>query len=338
MNDHIGKIIVQWHQSHGRKHLPWQQNMTPYRVWVSEIMLQQTQVTTVIPYYERFMKTFPDVATLANATTESVIEHWAGLGYYQRARNLHQTSKTIHHQYQSAFPKNPEALAALPGIGKSTAHAIISLCHDLRFPILDGNVKRVLSRYYGITTAIDLSSTLKKLWSLAEISMPSENCRIYTQGIMDLGATICNKSPQCHICPLRVTCHAHRHQIQNHLPIKSPKKDRKQLSLACICYFKNNQLFLQRRDKSGIWPQLWCPVLQNQPFEPPKKEKFIILPSYRHILTHIEMTITPIVLFTIPINLPTGRWLSRQDAIQAGIPTAIKKLIVDHRLFENAQE
>ena len=338
MPDSIGKKITTWQQSFGRNNLPWQQNITPYRVWVSEIMLQQTQVSTAIPYYNRFMHTFPTVDSLAKAHEATVIEHWAGLGYYQRARNLHKTSQIVHNEYQSIFPKTPESLIQLPGIGKSTAHAILSICHDAQYPILDGNVKRVLSRYYGIQEAVDKADTIKHLWHLASQAMPQQNCRIYTQGIMDLGATICHKKPQCPSCPLQDSCMAYQKNIQTQIPVKKPKNKKRKQDLYCLCYFHKGKLLMQQRDETGIWPKLWCPPIQKLLSSTENNHSVIRLPHYKHILTHIEMTIHPLIVLTRPENqLPTGKWLDEKQALTIGIPSAIKKLILNQSLFKIAK-
>ena len=338
MPDSIGDKITTWQQSFGRNNLPWQQNITPYRVWVSEIMLQQTQVATVIPYDNRFMSSFPAVDALAEAQEATVIEHWAGLGYYQRARNLHKTSQIIHSEYQSVFPKKPENLIQLPGIGKSTAHAILSICHDAPYPILDGNVKRVLSRYYGIQAAVDNTETIKQLWHLASEAMPRQNCRRYTQGIMDLGATICHKKPQCPSCPLQDSCVAFQQNIQTQIPVKKPKNKKRKQDLYCLCYFHNGKLLMQQRDNNGIWPKLWCPPIEKALTSITPHRTVIRLPSYKHILTHIEMTIHPVIVLTSPDHhWPPGKWLDESQALTIGIPTAIKKLIRNQSLFQSAK-
>ena len=199
----IAHRIITWQRQYGRHDLPWQAAINPYRVWVSEIMLQQTQVTTVIPYFQRFMQRFPDLATLAKTPEAEVLNYWSGLGYYRRCKNLHKASQQALALHDGELPCSPSDLLALPGIGQSTAHAILSIAHNQPYAILDGNVKRVLSRVFNIQDPIDSTPTIKQLWSLAQSAMPAHDCRIYTQGMMDLGATICRKQPLCNDCPLQ---------------------------------------------------------------------------------------------------------------------------------------
>ena len=330
----IAQKIIHWQEIYGRNNLPWQKNITPYRVWVSEIMLQQTQVSTAIAYYNRLIGSFPSIDALSNADESTVIEHWAGLGYYQRARNLHKTSKIIYETYESIFPKDPILLIELPGIGKSTAHAILSIAHNLPYPILDGNVKRVLSRYFAIQDPIDKASTLKYLWGLASDLMPKKNCRIYTQGIMDLGATICHKKPQCLYCPLKSSCMAYQNNLQTTLPIKKTKNKKQKQTLYCLCHFHKGKLFMQQRETTGIWPKLWCPPMSQSLSCINKDHNLLALSPYKHILTHIEMTICPIVIFSqCEKSFPKGRWLDEKQALSISIPTAIKKLILNQSLF-----
>ena len=209
--DRFADRLLAWFDDHGRKHLPWQQAIDPYRVWVSEIMLQQTQVNTVIPYYERFMAAFPDVAALAAADIDDVLHHWTGLGYYARARNLHRAARAVVDEHGGHFPGTVEALAALPGIGRSTAGAIVSIACGGRAPILDGNVKRVLARYHAVPGWPGRSVVLKALWEHAEAHTPDRRVADYTQAIMDLGATVCTRSrPACSLCPLAADCAAAR--------------------------------------------------------------------------------------------------------------------------------
>jgi len=217
--------VLQWFDQHGRKHLPWQKNRTAYRVWVSEIMLQQTQVATVIPYYERFMASFPNVQALANATQDDVLKHWAGLGYYARGRNLHQCAQRVIAEHQGKFPDQVDALEALPGIGRSTAGAIISLSSGKRAAILDGNVKRVLTRYHGTQGWPGKTAVAKVLWEHAETHTPQQRCDDFNQAMMDLGATLCTRSkPNCSACPLQSDCYALATEQQALFPNKKPKK------------------------------------------------------------------------------------------------------------------
>ena len=226
MTSSFAKSILAWFDQHGRKHLPWQQNKTPYRVWISEIMLQQTQVGTVIPYYERFMRQFPDIASLANAAPDAVLHAWAGLGYYSRARNLHRAAKMVIEDYAGKFPDTLETLQSLPGIGRSTAGAILSIAYQQRATILDGNVKRVLARYLCVTEPVNEKAVENKLWDIATELTTNKRSADYTQAIMDLGATLCTRSkPDCGKCPLTAHCRAHAEGMASLLPIKKIGKE-----------------------------------------------------------------------------------------------------------------
>lgn len=242
------KVLV-WFDQHGRKDLPWQQNPTPYRVWVSEIMLQQTQVATVIPYYERFMQRFPDVQTLADAPQDDVLKHWEGLGYYSRARNLHKTAQQVRDEYAGAFPTTLPSMEALAGIGRSTAAAILSLSHGQREAILDGNVKRVLARYHAIAGWSGEPRTLKQLWEHAEQHLPASRNADYTQAMMDMGATLCTRSkPLCLLCPLQDGCQAFQQGRPHDYPGKRPKKNLPEKSaIALLLRNHDGELLLQHR-------------------------------------------------------------------------------------------
>ena len=251
--------LLAWFDKHGRKTLPWQQDRTPYRVWVSEIMLQQTQVATVIPYYERFMERFPEAADLASAPIDDVLSLWTGLGYYARARNLHKTACLVVEQYGGEFPDSVEGLESLPGIGRSTAGAILTLGHGGWAPILDGNVKRVLARYHAIEGWPGRSDVLATLWKTSETVTPRKRTADYTQGIMDLGATLCTKSkPECLFCPMTEDCAARISGTQSAYPGKKPKKKiATRETYFVICRDAQGRLLLERRPPSGIWGGLW---------------------------------------------------------------------------------
>ena len=224
--NNFSEAVLNWFHVYGRKNLPWQQDPNPYRVWISEIMLQQTQVSTVIPYFEKFMQRFPDIEELALADIDQVLHYWTGLGYYARARNLHKTARLIHTQFKGIFPTSIEALTELPGIGRSTAGAIIALASNSRATILDGNVKRVLCRYNCIEGWAQQRQTLNELWSLAERLTPATDCRAYTQAMMDLGATLCTRSkPQCSVCPLQDSCQAYLSNRTTEFPKKKKPKN-----------------------------------------------------------------------------------------------------------------
>ena len=259
--DHIADALLEWFDQHGRKDLPWQTNRTPYRVWVSEIMLQQTQVATVIPFYERFMAQFPSVENLAEAAEDTVLHLWTGLGYYARARNLHRCAKQVCASHNGVFPTDLAGLEALPGIGRSTAGAILSLAMDSRAPILDGNVKRVLARYHAVEGWPGQRPVSDTLWSFAEHHTPKERLADYTQAIMDLGATCCTRSrPVCERCPLERGCAASAQGRQRDFPGRKPRKQipLRQRWLAVVTRAPG-EVLLQKRPDSGIWGGLWAP-------------------------------------------------------------------------------
>lgn len=254
----IAPLLLPWFERYGRKHLPWQQRADAYRVWVSEIMLQQTQVSTVIPYFERFMHSFPSVKRLADAHLDEVLQHWAGLGYYARARNLHKTAAIVRDEYQGLFPSDLDQLVALPGIGRSTAGAIASLGFGHYAPILDGNVKRVLSRVYQVAGWPGQSATLKQLWLLAEQQTPETDSACYNQAMMDLGAMVCMRArPQCAQCPLNAICQSYCKKTIDLYPQPKPKKQRPQHHRWLLIHRHENRLLLERRPPQGIWGGLW---------------------------------------------------------------------------------
>ncbi len=309
--------LLQWFKSNGRTHLPWF-NQPPYKVWLSEIMLQQTQVTTVIPYFHKFIETFPTIADLAHTSEEHVCQLWAGLGYYHRARNLHRTACIIHEQYHGEFPKDLKELQTLPGIGPSTAAAIASLAFNLPHAIFDGNVKRVLARYFGIETEIDKKSTLKELEQLAHACMPHSSCQSYTQAIMDMGATCClPKNPQCHQCPFNTNCKAYLNNKTFIIPIKSKKKPKPMITYHYLAlYNANSSVLMIKRPPKGIWPHLWCfPELDEI-----KQNKGDI--EIRHELTHQSMDIH-IHLKYENINKLEGIWANESNFQELGLPKPI---------------
>jgi len=255
----FAKRILDWADQHGRHNLPWQKAPDRYRVWISEIMLQQTQVKTVIPYYERFMRSFPDVSTLAASPEDQVLEHWSGLGYYARARNLHKTAGIVTREHAGELPKTLEELMALPGIGRSTAGAILSLADNQATAILDGNVKRVLARYAGIDGYPGKTAVLKELWTLAESLTPDKHTGRYNQAMMDMGATLCTRSrPKCHECPLASACVAFDQGKPENYPGKKPRKVLPVKTVAMmILRNSDGHVLLEQRPPSGIWGGLW---------------------------------------------------------------------------------
>lgn len=251
--------ILAWFDQHGRKDLPWQTNPTAYRVWVSEIMLQQTQVSTVIPYYERFMQSFPDLLSLADAPLDDVLKHWEGLGYYTRARNLHKTAQSVRDHYAGHFPTEIAQVEALSGIGRSTAGAILSLSHNQRHAILDGNVKRVLARYHAVATPTNEPRTLKQLWDYAEQHLPNERYNDYTQAMMDMGATLCTRSkPACLLCPIQNGCQAFKQGNPTTYPVKKPSKTNPEKTrVGLLLRNQQGEILLTQRPPTGIWGGLW---------------------------------------------------------------------------------
>jgi len=299
--------VLDWFDRHGRKDLPWQRDTGAYRVWVSEIMLQQTQVRTVIPYFERFMTAFPDVQALANAPEDQVLHLWTGLGYYARARNLHKAAKQVAEQLYGQFPDTLEGLCALPGVGKSTAGAILSIAFGQRASILDGNVKRVLARYHRVDGWPGESAVHQRLWDIAERYTPTARCADYTQAMMDLGATLCTRSaPDCSICPLAGDCEARIHGDPQKYPGKKP---RKVMPVRTTCFLiarsGNEDIWLEKRPSSGIWGGLWCFPEVGAPDQvlshcldlfgaEPANE--VVQPGFRHTFSHYHLDITPVVV------------------------------------------
>jgi len=302
----IHSPLLTWFEQHGRKNLPWQQQPTPYHVWVSEIMLQQTQVNTVIPYYQRFMQRFPDVTTLAAAPLDEVLHFWTGLGYYARARNLHQAAQKICQQYQGSIPTEKEQLLTLSGIGRSTAGAILALAFGQQQAILDGNVKRVLCRYHAIARWAGEPQTEKYLWELAEQHTPVERVKDYTQAIMDLGATVCTRhQPLCPKCPLKTHCQAHQQGQQHQYPVAKPRKIIPTKTMQFLIIHTSQEVLLQQRPARGIWGNLWsfpvCDelsqanewVADNLAINQPQWDIGTLL---QHTLTHFHLEITPLYL------------------------------------------
>jgi len=306
--------LLTWFDHHGRKDLPWQQDPTTYRVWVSEVMLQQTQVSTVIPYFQRFMTSFPDISSLAASSIDEVLLHWSGLGYYARARNLHKTAQSIQENHHGKFPGTLPALQALPGIGRSTAAAILALSANQCHAILDGNVKRVLSRFHTIEGWPGTPVVARQLWALAEQHTPSRRVADYTQAIMDLGATICTRSnPQCMKCPLTKTCQACLQQRVNDYPSPRARRNMPYKTTTMIILLNQaGEVLLVKRPPTGIWGGLWSlPEYTRQDRDSKKirawcrsefgcgieiREQW---PAVRHSFTHFHLTITPLVAHSL---------------------------------------
>ena len=301
----LAAALLPWFKQHGRHDLPWQQDASPYRVWVSEIMLQQTQVKTVIPYFIRFVERFPDAGALAETPLDRVLHLWTGLGYYARARNMHRAAQVIARDFAGRLPDDLNALVALPGIGRSTAGAIMTLGHGRSAPILDGNVKRVLARFYGIYGWPGHREVEKRLWELAERETPQRETAAYTQAIMDLGATVCTRSgPRCADCPLASGCHAFRHGEQLRLPTG---RTRNSLPVRRVVFavLENEQgeILLEKRPPTGIWGGLWSFPEYRSDTELVDwintravlvSKALTTLPQIRHSFSHFHLDITPV--------------------------------------------
>lgn len=335
--------VLDWFEQHGRKHLPWQQNITPYRVWVSEIMLQQTQVNTVIPYFQHFMQSFPNVESLAAADLNHVLHHWTGLGYYARARNLHRAAQILMSDFAGKFPETIEQLQSLPGIGRSTAGAIASIALNQPSSILDGNVKRVLSRFHAIEGWPGKTVVQQRLWTITEAYTPALRTANYNQAMMDLGAMICTRSkPKCHACPLQDNCLAHRLKQETAFPHKKPKKKLPIRHTHFLLLFnKANEVLLIQRPPTGIWGGLWgfpeCSTkLDLQPWYQ-RQLGYIItqpraLPSFRHTFSHFHLEITPFSASVVkqpPQVMETAAtiWYNKNQPASVGLAAPVKKLL-----------
>jgi len=327
--------LIAWQKVAGRHDLPWQKTRDAYRIWLSEIMLQQTQVATVIPYYARFLDSFPDVRALAAAPIEAVIEHWAGLGYYARARNLHHCAQQVVAVHGGKFPDSVDALADLPGIGRSTAAAIAAFAFGRRAAILDGNVKRVLCRQFGVdgfpgSTAID-----RRLWALAESLLPDGDIEVYTQGLMDLGATLCTRSrPRCANCPVAAGCVARHEGRQAELPTAKPRAKVPERSATFVLFSDGQRLLFERRPPTGLWGGLLVPP-EGEPDAVAARLGLQIgemraLAPLRHAFTHFRLTLSPVLCRVEPqagVAEDGLEWVEIARAAGAGVPTPIRKLI-----------
>jgi len=352
-HDDFSRRVLDWFDQYGRKNLPWQkfshdQQQNTYNVWLSEIMLQQTQVNTVIPYFERFMQAFPRLEDLAQAPQDQVLHLWTGLGYYARARNLHRCAQIIIEQHQGQFPIGVEALSDLPGIGRSTAGAISSIAQQQRAAILDGNVKRVLARHSAIAGWPGQSDTLKQLWHIAEQYTPHSRCNHYTQAIMDLGASLCSRSkPQCELCPLKHDCIARAQGNPTDYPGKKPRKN-KPIKTAQLLMLRNpcGELLLQKRPEQGIWGGLWSfpelpcghdhrhhtldTYLQGQTEALGPSE---VWDSHRHTFSHYHFDIQPVLiqLNREPSSITEDQqslWYNLHAPAKIGLAAPVKKLLL----------
>ena len=339
----IDSPLLTWFEQHGRKDLPWQQQPTPYHVWVSEIMLQQTQVNTVIPYYQRFIQRFPDVNSLAAAELDEVLHFWTGLGYYARARNLYQAAQQICQQYQGTVPSEKEQLLALPGIGRSTAGAILALAFGQQHAILDGNVKRVLCRYHAINRWAGETQTEKYLWELAEFHTPRERVKDYTQAIMDLGATLCTRAqPRCPQCPLKTHCQAQQQGQQHQYPVAKPRKIIPTKTLQFLIIHTADEVLLQQRPAQGIWGNLWSFPEYNELSEANEwvantlhiqQPQWDIGTPLQHSLTHFHLEITPLYL-KLQKNVKVSEpllWYDLKHPPECGLAAPVVRLLAQLR-------
>lgn len=325
--------LLAWWDKHGRHDLPWQKPRTAYRVWVAEIMLQQTQVATVIPYFRRFMDTFSDLESLARAELDEVLALWSGLGYYARARNLHRAAQLCTERHAGQLPGALEALNALPGIGRSTAAAILSQAHNQQHAILDGNVKRLLARHAGIGGWPGRSAVEKRLWRESEIRLPDKgsNGRFadYTQAIMDLGATVCTRTkPACQACPVQADCQAKRDGRVAELPTPRPRRALpERATTMLVMRDSKRRIYLVRRPPAGIWGGLWClPEASGPESLPPDSEP---LGNIDHTFTHFRLKIEfRRTKTTAPeVNDSDGRWLTPDQALALGLPQPIRVFV-----------
>ena len=339
--DDFAQRLIHWQALHGRHGLPWQGSRDPYAVWLSEVMLQQTQVSSVIAYYQRFLGRFPDIAALAAAPQDDVLVHWSGLGYYSRARNLHRAAQMVVAQHGGVFPRKFEQIVALPGIGRSTAAAISAFAFGERQAILDGNVKRVLARYFAVSGYPGEGKVENLLWRHAEALLPERGIERYTQALMDLGATVCTRSrPDCERCPIKVCCVAYQQGGQATYPNPRPRRALPEKATTMLLFVHQGEVFLEKRPPTGIWGGLWgfpesddlgdveqyC--LERYGFE---TGGFETLPVLKHVFTHFRLHITPRLLRVTAIRpraqQRAGVWLAIEDALGAAIPVPVRKLL-----------
>jgi A/G-specific adenine glycosylase len=336
----IAPRLVAWHARRGRHDLPWQRDRTAYRVWVSEIMLQQTQVGTVIPYFERFMRRFPDVRSLADSSPDEVLHLWTGLGYYARARNLQRAARKIRDEHGGVFPSSFDAVMELPGVGRSTAGAILALSGNARHPILDGNAKRVLARHAAIDGPPDEAATLAALWEHAEAQTPRSDVAIYTQAIMDLGATVCTRaSPRCADCPIAGDCRAHLEGRVAELPARRHRRgERRSRRAVMLVARRDGAVLLVQRPQTGIWGGLWClPEFGDRDgaAEFARRElaaapRVTPLPDIEHSFTHFDLVITPLVAEcrgASGVAESGALWYDLDKPARVGLPAPIRTLL-----------
>jgi A/G-specific adenine glycosylase len=341
----LASAVVRWQRKHGRHGLPWQGTRDPYRVWLSEVMLQQTQVSTVLDYYTRFLVRFPDVQTLAAAPQDDVLALWSGLGYYSRARHMHRCAQEVAALHGGVFPNSADALTSLPGIGRSTAAAIAAFCFGERVAILDGNVKRVLSRVLAFDGDLALAEEERRLWTIAQDLLPRRDVDVYTQGLMDLGATVCaTRAPACERCPLVLQCAAYARGRPHDFPIKSKRLKRGQRSNALLLLRQADQVRLVQRPDKGVWAAMWSlpefadgPSLELASAAWPGRGEW--LAPIEHALTHFDWTLHVLVwelparskltnkVLASKLNLGAGRWVSQSQALGMSLPAPVRRLL-----------
>ncbi len=341
---HFARSVLHWYHQHGRNDLPWQLDKTPYRVWLSEIMLQQTQVATVIPYYHRFLKKFPSIQSLADASIDQVLQHWQGLGYYARARNLHRTAQIIRDQHAGQFPQQMGQVISLPGIGRSSAGAILSIACDQSWPILDGNVKRVLARCFQVKGWYGQSKTMKALWQIAGQLTPTRQTGEYNQAMMDLGAVVCViASPRCDVCPLTQCCASFKQGTQMSFPEKKPYKPKPNKQTLMLLHRYRDRVLLHRRPPTGIWGGLRSlpEVVGNEDIadwqfsylaatQSPDEIKPNVL---KHQFTHysLDISLAVIDLNELPRKVADEEgiaFVAPKELSQYGLPTPVRKLLL----------
>ena len=343
MSDHFATRLLRWYDQHGRNDLPWQHPRDAYRVWLSEVMLQQTQVRTVIGYFDRFVKALPSLRALAAAQEDVVLALWSGLGYYRRARFLHRAARVCVAKHNGELPRDLTELQALPGIGRSTAGAILAQAHGLRFPILDGNVKRVLTRFHGIHGHPGQSAVEKQLWQLAEGHTPATRVADYTQAIMDLGATVCVRArPKCDECPLAGDCIALRSDLTSELPSRKPARSiPTRMTLMLILRDTQGRILLERRGPQGVWPGLWSlPEAgdTDEAWRVAERHAQIddakALASFRHVFSHYRLDIEPLLFDRATdkpgiADNPHLRWCSADELATLGLPAPVRTLLLN---------
>jgi len=342
MSDVFSRRLLVWYERHGRKQLPWKRSRDAYAIWISEIMLQQTQVATVIPYFDRFLARFPDIKTLAKARLDSVLHLWTGLGYYARARNLHAAARIVTREHGGRFPRRFEDVAHLPGIGRSTAGAILALAHGQRHPILDGNVKRVLARYHAVDRPVKDRATEQNLWQLAEHHTPRARVAEYTQAIMDLGATVCTRSrPDCAHCPVRTGCRGLALGRAESFPVRAARsKQPVRQARVLMLHDARNRVLLVRRPAKGVWGGLWSfPEYGGRDIRRHCAAAYGVSavplapwPLRRHTFTHFHLDITPIpvrVLGKTDDSRQTADsvWYNLRQPPARGLAAPVKQLL-----------